>query len=111
MQIFFGKTNQTWNIYGRVMRHRNVFICPMGALGMYLLARFDYTKEADNFDFSENAKWFDIKLLVDVRNSCNTVGITDIAYARFIKNVCSKLNIFTKKYAHFGRGVGAAIGM
>ena len=46
---------------------------------MYLLARFEYTKEADSFDFSENAKWFDIKLLVDVRNSWNTVGITDIA--------------------------------
>ena len=44
MQIFFGKTNRTRTIYGRVMRHRNAFICPMGALGMYLLARFEYTK-------------------------------------------------------------------
>ena len=60
---------------------------------MYLLARFEYAKEADNFDFSENAKWFDIKLLIDVHNSYNTVGITDIAHAHCIQNVSSKLHI------------------
>ena len=110
MQIFQGKTNKSRTIYGRVMRHKEVTLCAMGALGFYLLMRFSYSKESDHFDFSENGKWFNIKLLTDVRNKDNTIPITDHSYAKSIREACDALDIVTKHYAHFGRGVGAAIG-
>ena len=110
MQIFQGKTNKSRTIYGRVMRHKDVTQCAMGAMAFYLLMRFAHTNECDEFDFSQNGNWFNIKLLTDVRNPDNTIPITDHSYAKSIRAACDELSIVTKHYAHFGRGVGAAIG-
>ena len=33
MRIATGKTNNLKTLYGRCMRHRNVFLCPLGAGG------------------------------------------------------------------------------
>ena len=80
MQIFEGKTNKTKTLYGRVLRHRDLYLCAMGALGFYLLVRFEVTGECDRFDLSYNKKWFNIKLLADVYQSNNTVGMMDKPY-------------------------------
>jgi hypothetical protein len=37
LQMATGKTNQELKLYGRVGRHKNVNLCPIGALGFYLL--------------------------------------------------------------------------
>ena len=36
---------------GKVMRHRGAELCPIGALGLWLLAHFEVTKEHKVFDF------------------------------------------------------------
>lgn len=60
-RITTGKTNSKKTIYGRVMRHSDPGLCSIGGLAMYLLARFKFWNE--ELDFTENEKWFDVKLL------------------------------------------------
>ena len=45
------------------MRHREVELCSIGALGLYLMTRFQVTNELDHIDFSDNKTWFNRKLL------------------------------------------------
>ena len=59
-----GKTVQDKTQFGKVMRHRLPELCPIGALGLWLLARFDITNELDDFDFCDNKSWFDNKLFI-----------------------------------------------
>ena len=61
LQIAIGKVNKGKTLYGRVMRHKDVELCPVGALAMYLFHRFQVAKE--EIDLSSNSKWFDVKLL------------------------------------------------
>ena len=60
--------------YGRVIRHKDPFRCPVVAQGLYLLDRFDLLGEFfysnleetddENFEskFESNKDWFDIKV-------------------------------------------------
>ena len=59
-----GKSVKDKPQFGKVMRHRLPELCPIGALGLYLLARFDVTTEHDTFDFCNNRSWFNTKLLI-----------------------------------------------
>ena len=59
-----GKSVQDKTQFGKVMRHRYPELCPIGALGLWLLARFDITSEQDNIDFLDNESWFNNKLLI-----------------------------------------------
>jgi hypothetical protein len=43
MQILEGKTNNGKIVWGRTMRHKNVNVCSIGALGFYLMSRFEVT--------------------------------------------------------------------
>jgi hypothetical protein len=43
MQIMEGKTNNGKMVWGFMMRHKNVDICSIGALGFYLMSRFEVT--------------------------------------------------------------------
>ena len=81
-------------------------LCAAGALGFYLLARFDITDEGPDMDFTENAKWFNTKLLIDCRRQKMDSGMSDKAYARGIKEACVARGIVSKHYIHFGRGTG-----
>lgn len=105
MQVATGKTNSTKTIYGRVMRHKNVELCPIGALGLYLLARFHIAQEY--LDFSNNESWFGVKLLVEQGSMNTKKGITDQSYAKSIKKICDELKIPSKHFVHIGRSVGA----
>jgi hypothetical protein len=40
MQIAIGKVNKNKTLYGRVMRHRDVERCAIGALAFYLFSRY-----------------------------------------------------------------------
>jgi hypothetical protein len=53
MQIHQSKTAQYNTMWGRVMRNRDVKMCPMGSTALYLFHRFEVTQE--EFDFSENS--------------------------------------------------------
>ena len=63
MRIGNGKINQKNAIFGRVMRHRDPRLCPVGGVGLVLLARFHHTREIETIDFTNNKSWFNIKLL------------------------------------------------
>ena len=69
------------------MRHRDVNVCPIGALGLYLFSRFHLAGE--ELDFTSNEKWFDVKLLVKsgTTSSNNTTSVKDQQYAKTIKRV------------------------
>ena len=98
MRITTGKTNGLKTLYGRSMRHINQNLCSIGALGFYLLARFEYGRE--DIDFLSNEGWFDVKLLVEKTTLKNKTSITDQNYAKSIRDVCDKLNIVSKHFVH-----------
>jgi len=69
------KTNQ----FGRLetmgaFRNKDPFICPLNALGSYLLYRWDLTEEAFP-DFSERSRWYNIRLLLSSRASGAATGV------------------------------------
>ena len=45
------------------MRHREVELCSIGALGLYLMTRFQVTNDLDNIGFSNKKTCFNRKLL------------------------------------------------
>ena len=59
-----GKSVKDKTQFGKVMRHRVPELCPIGALGLWLLARFELTGEPQQFDFLTNKSWFNHKLLI-----------------------------------------------
>ena len=70
LRVGEGKTVLKKCQFGKILRHMNVNMCAMGALGFWLFARFMVTGEVAKMDFSDNKSWFDMKLLcaVDKRN-------------------------------------------
>ena len=75
MQIATGKTNGLKILYGQCICHKNVNLCAIGALVIYLLARFHQTSEADGIQFRNNKKWFSIVLLIDSHGRDNTKAV------------------------------------
>ena len=66
LRIGEGKQNNDKNIFGRILRHRDPRLCGIGALAMYLMLRFQLTKEHKLFDFFNNNSWFNVKLIRDM---------------------------------------------
>ena len=106
MRIATGKTNNLKTLYGRCMRHRNVNLCPLGAGGFYLLHRFHTIKE--KIDFTNNKKWFNIKLFTNNQGTNTEKPMDDQPYAKFVREACTDIGINPGHYIHFGRSVGAA---
>lgn len=88
LRIAFGKTNKGNNLYGRFMRHRQAEKCPVGALGIYLFARFHRLNE--KLDFSRNSNWFNVKLCVGKERMTR---MSDNEYGKNMKKVQSQINI------------------
>jgi Centromere DNA-binding protein complex CBF3 subunit, domain 2 len=84
IRIMTGKTNGLKTLFGRVIRHKDVYLCAIGVLGLYLLARWEFSDEV--IDWSTNESWFNIKLLVSTKGS-NVNSITDQTYSKRIKKV------------------------
>ena len=116
MSILNGKTNRENTLYGRAMRHKDVLLCAIGSLGLYLMVRFALTKEfeGDNCpDFRVNSAWYDIKLLIGY-NACNpgaskqrTEPMEPKSYYEAMRKVLDKLDIPSNHYQHIGRVIGA----
>ena len=120
MRIGFGKTvGSDHAIYARGMRHSDVTLCPIGALGLWFLHRFFLSTEMETINFRLNDSWFNKKLLIplyanlkvsrdgNVDNSEDRMS--DRSYTKRIKKACSKLNLQSKKHLHFGRDTGSAL--
>ena len=108
LQIAVGKVNKGKTLYGRVMRHRDVTLCPIGALALYLFYRFQVDKE--ELDLSANKNWFDIKLLLGTNCNDTTKAMLDQQYAKTVKKVCNELGLVTSHFVHIGRAVGLVTG-
>lgn len=113
MTILDGKTNRLNKIYGRAMRSKNVLLCPLGALGFYLLSRFQLTQEFEESncpDFTDNKAWYDIKLLVGFGNGAadHTKEQKPTSYSKCIKKILKDKQISSNHYSHIGRVIGAA---
>ena len=68
------KANKDKVMHRRAMRHRDVELCSIGANGLYLLTRFEVTKEIENIDFSDNKSWFNRKILRSMVHSGDVKG-------------------------------------
>ena len=96
------------------MRHKDVNMCPVGALAFYLAIRFEKTQEFKYFngkDFMDNQKWFDRKLLVDPTRSDVDLdkSMNNNSYKNAIKTVLEELNIPSIHFVHLGRTLGPKI--
>lgn len=96
--------------YGRAMRHKEVTLCAVGALSMYLMYRFDYSGEMEDCrrpDFLDNSAWFDIKLLTD--GTCNnTKEMGTPSYTNVMAGCFKSLAIFSNWLSHWGRHYASA---
>jgi hypothetical protein len=100
MRIAIGKTNGLKTLYGRLMRHQDVNQCTIGALGLYLLAKFHISGEV--FDFSPTDRWFDVKLLIESLSANTTVSVNNQTYAKAMRATCKKLDFVSKHFVRFG---------
>lgn len=60
--------------YGRCTRNKDVKVCGVGAMGFYLLLRFEISGEMDEGkrpNFAINKEWFDIKILAEGTRGSN----------------------------------------
>ena len=79
MRIGFGKTIKGDNpLYARGIRHRDPRLCHIGALGLWLMARFRIFNEMENIDFSNGRTWFNIKLMISTHDK-------DVQSCKFFK--------------------------
>jgi hypothetical protein len=110
-----GKTNDTRTIFGRATRHKDVRLCPIGALAFYLALRFDITKEFSNKlpdFFLRNENWFDIRLLANAfgkRTNHTYFPLKNDTYSQTIRKVLADLGLPYQKLKHLGRGLGTKI--
>jgi len=109
MRIAQGKVNANKVLYGRSIRHRDVNLCAIGSLALYLFARLKHTQELDDVDFTCNSSWFNIKLLTDCSCQNNCRAISERSYYKSIKKMCEQLSIPSKHYIHFGRTSGSVV--
>ena len=101
IQLATGKTNHGIKLYGRCLRHKDVKLCGVGAMAMYLMYRFELSKEMDPPpDFTKNDSWFDIKLLTDGTIQNITTGIANTTYGDHMKLVIRHLGIPAVHWRH-----------
>jgi Centromere DNA-binding protein complex CBF3 subunit, domain 2 len=105
-QVATGKTNKNYKLFGRLCCHKYVCMCGFGALGFYLLYRFECTGEFEKstVDFTKAEEWFDIKMLVSLHNfqESQFKGIKDTMYAEYVKSILTVLGLPTSSQLHLG---------
>ncbi|ETK91048.1 hypothetical protein F441_23107 [Phytophthora nicotianae CJ01A1] len=100
-----GKTNQYGRReFGSCIRHRNVEVCPVGALGFYLFYRWGVQNE-DIPNFLVPEEWYDIKVLKAGKNK--TTPMTYRAHYDATIKAFSALGIKSKAKTHAARGSGS----
>ena len=80
MRIGFGKTVRGDKpIYAKGLRHKDARLCHIGALGLWLMARFHIYNEMERVDFTDNKSWFNMKLMISTHdNSVNSCKSFDV---------------------------------
>jgi hypothetical protein len=88
------------------MRHKNVnMLCSIGALGFFLMSRFEVTEKI--FDFATNKSWFNRKLPISpTRAKTLDKEMSFQHYPTVLKQIFSALVIVIEKYFHCRRLYG-----
>jgi Centromere DNA-binding protein complex CBF3 subunit, domain 2 len=111
-QVSQGKTNHGRLLYGRAIRHRDVRLCAVGSLAIYLMYRFFITDEFKDMsvdDWMSNETWFDIKLLSDTNAHDKKKEMGKDSYGEHISRILKRLCLPMNKLLHLGRNIGAKI--
>jgi hypothetical protein len=103
------KTNQ----FGRLetmgaFRNKDPFICPLGALGFYLLLRWDLTEE-EFPDFTERPRWCNTRLLLSAKPSDVTEELAYSTQLDWTTKVFNLINLVTTKKTHLFRASSAKL--
>ena len=114
-RIYQGKTvKDSSQQYGNVMRHKDVRVCSVGALAMYLASRFllsgEFQDVQSNDEWLNSPSWFDAKILVSpysTNYADYTLPIKSSSYGAAVKEVLHELNIPSHSYVHIGRKIGS----
>ena len=100
-----GKTNQFGKIQsGTAMRHRNVELCAIGAIGFYLFFRFHVDNE-EFPDFTKRANWYNIFLFV--AGTCRTEMMSPDSHREAQKKAFTRCNLMLSAVVHKPRRQGA----
>ena len=92
------------------MRHKDVNLCPIGALGLYLLARLN-RKRRTRFHREFNLVWCQTTSQARVKRHCMTRYLLfKQSYRSAIKKLCEELGLQSKHFVHIGRIVGTVTG-
>jgi Centromere DNA-binding protein complex CBF3 subunit, domain 2 len=111
-QVSQGKTNNGRLLYGRAIRHRDVRLCAIGSLALYMMYRFYVTDEFRHLtldDWCNNERWFDINLLSNISSADNTEEIHKDTYSEHISRILTRLNLPMNNLLHLGRNIGSKI--
>jgi len=95
--------------YGRVTRHKDVFLCSVCAMGFYLVnrfynnAEFFYDEMNNSSKFFINEEWMDRKLIVGMQTRDPFKSLSPKNFETSMKSVLRELGIQSSHFAHFGR--------
>ena len=100
------------NQFGRLetmgaFRNKDPLICPLGALGYYLLLRWDLTEEPFP-DFTDRSRWHNTRLLLSAKDHQDVTA--ELSYSTqldWITKLFSLIGLHTTKKTHLFRAAGA----
>ena len=108
LRISQGKTmnrqdaaNNNKTMYTGFLRHKEVLLCPVGALAFWLSYRWDVSGEAPP-DFSDRASWYDTKLLPG-ELSHRKKSVSSRTQSTWMQTLSSESGITSSKVLHTPR--------
>ncbi|KAE8225065.1 hypothetical protein CF319_g2131 [Tilletia indica] len=102
-----GKTNQAGRVeYGSFLRNRDVFVCPVGALALYLFSRFHHSAEPFP-DLSESSNWYDIKVIKAPKSLTQPIG--EETHSKALDAAFKACGVLTTAKTHAARKSGAQL--
>jgi hypothetical protein len=105
LNLFKGKTNQEGKTQiGAAIRHKDVRICPVGALAFYLFGRFHVSHEPFP-NMASRQQWYNVCLF----RGKGTSPITYRQQHRAIEACYQALQILSSKKTHSMRGAGTVL--
>ncbi|KAE8183507.1 hypothetical protein CF328_g8161 [Tilletia controversa] len=102
-----GKTNQAGRVeYGSFLRNRDVRVCPVGCLALYLFSRFHHSAEPFP-DLSKSSLWYDTKVVKSPTSL--TAPISDDAHSKALDRAFKACHVTTTAKTHAARKSGAQL--
>ncbi|CAD6934855.1 unnamed protein product [Tilletia caries] len=102
-----GKTNQAGRVeYGSFLRNKDAFVCPVGALALYLFSRFHHSAEPFP-NLSHSSKWYDLKVIKAPKSL--TESIDEQTHSKALDAAFKACGVLTTAKTHAARKSGAQL--